>query len=90
MLKHSAASFVFAYDPHGLRAASATKIVGAADRELYDQCSWTSYRFFLELFRCPIGDPNIKSADLAELARYGVVLSGEGDLDADRLEGSAG
>jgi hypothetical protein len=85
MLNYSAASFVFAYDPHGLRAASATKVAGAADRALYDQCSWTSYRFFLELFRCPIGDPKIKSADVSDLARYGLVLTGEGELDGDRL-----
>jgi hypothetical protein len=86
MLSHSAASFVFAYDPRGLRAGSATKIVGAADRTLYDQCSWTAYRFFLELFRCPIGDRTIKSADVADLAHYGVALRGEGELNPDRHE----
>ncbi|HWF96948.1 MAG TPA: hypothetical protein VG291_18510 [Xanthobacteraceae bacterium] len=74
MLSHPAASFVFAYDPHGLRAGSATKIAGAADRTLYDQCSWTADRFFLELFRCPIGDRTIKTADVADLARYGLAL----------------
>ena len=84
MLSHSAASFVFAYDPRGLRAGSATKIAGAADRTLYDQCSWTAYRFFLELFRCPIGDRTIKSADVADLARYGLALKGEGELNPDR------
>lgn len=86
MLSHSAASFVFAYDPHGLRAGSATKIAGAADRTLYDQCSWTAYRFFLELFRCPIGDRTIKSADVADLARYRLALKGEGELNPDRYE----
>jgi hypothetical protein len=86
MMDHSAASFVFAYDPRGLRAASASKIAGAADKALYDQCSWTAYRFFLELFRCPVGDKTIKSADVADLARYGVAIKGTGDLDADRFE----
>jgi hypothetical protein len=86
MLSHSAASFVFAYDPHGLRPGSATKISGAANRTLYDQCSWTAYRFFLELFRCPIGDRSIKSADVADLARYGLALKGEGELNPDRYE----
>jgi len=86
MIGQSAASFVFAYDPRGLRAASATKIAGATDKHLYDQCSWTAYRFFLELFRCPIGDPKIKSADVADLARIGLALTGIGDLDADRFE----
>lgn len=86
MLEWTASSFVFAYDPRGLRAAAATKIVGATDKALYDQCSWTAYRFFLELFRCPIGDPNIKSADVQRLARYGVSLRGEGKLDSDRYQ----
>jgi len=86
MLRHTAASFVFAYDPRGLRAGSATKIAGATDKALYDQCSWTAYRFFLELFRCPVGDPRIKSADVADLARYGLALRGSGDLDPDQYE----
>jgi hypothetical protein len=60
-LSHSAASFVFAYDPHGLRAGSATKIAGAADR-------------------------TIKSADVADLARYGLALKGEGELNPDRYD----
>ena len=87
MLKWSAASFVFAYDLRGMRTGSATKISGAADKALYDQCSWTAYRFFLELFRCPIGDTEITSADVDQLpAKYELVLKGKGNLDVDRFE----
>lgn len=86
MLGHSAASFVFAYDPKGLRAASATKIAGATDRTLYDQCSWTAYRFFLELFRCPVGDLTINSANVDDLSAHTLALKGRGNLDPDRHE----
>jgi hypothetical protein len=88
MLSWTPASFVFSYDSRGLRAASATKIAGAADKALYDQCNWTAYRFFLELFRCPIGDPHITSADIEQFARYGVAIKGKGDLDSDRFDES--
>lgn len=84
MLRWTAASFVFTYDSHGMRCGAATKIAGSADRNLYDQCSWTAYRFFFELFRCPIGDIDITSADVGELEmRYGLMIKGEGNLDAD-------
>lgn len=86
MTGYSPASFVFGYDPHGLRAAAATKIAGSTDRGLYDQCNWTAYRFFLELFRCPIGDNRITSANVVDLApRFGFAIKGRGILDADRL-----
>jgi hypothetical protein len=90
MVGYSPASFVFGYDPQGLRAAAATKIVGSTDRALYDQCSWTAYRFFLELFRCPIGDVRITSANVADLApRYAFSIKGEGSLDSDRVADSS-
>jgi hypothetical protein len=53
---------------------------------LYDQCSWTAYRFFLEFFRCPIGDLTIKSANVDDLAAHGLALQGKGNLDPDRHE----
>ena|SRR5579862_6494580 len=86
MIRHSPASFVFGFDPLGLRAASATKIVGSTGRAVYDQCDWTAYRLFLELFRCPIGDPRITSANVDDLApRYGFSIRGSGRLeDPDR------
>jgi hypothetical protein len=86
MLKYSPASFVFSYDSHGLRAGAATKIAGSADRVLYDQCNWTAYRFFLELFRCPIGDLEITSASVDDLEpRFAFAVKGKGTLEHDRL-----
>lgn len=86
MLDWTPASFVFAYDSHGMRCGAATKIAGSAGRTLYDQCSWTAYRFFLELFRCPIGDTEITSADVEELRmKRGLAIRGEGSLEADRF-----
>jgi len=67
MLAISAASFVFDYAKQGVRVGSATKIGGSDNRELFSECDWTSYRFFLELFRCPIGDPNIISGIVRDL-----------------------
>jgi hypothetical protein len=67
MLKVTAASFVFDYAKGEMRCASATKVAGSSRRDLYGQCEWTSYRFFLELLRCPIGDPKIDSARVERL-----------------------
>lgn len=87
MTDYSPSSFVFGYDARGLRAAAATKIAGSADRGLYDQCNWTAYRFFLELFRCPVGDKRITSANVAHLVpRFGFAVTGKGTLDPDRLD----
>ncbi len=61
MLRHSPASYVWSYSNSGMRCGSALVIAGSTSRDLNDQCVWTSYRFFLELFRCPIGDHNIVS-----------------------------
>jgi hypothetical protein len=84
MLKYTPDAFVMAFDPRGLRAASATKIAGSSERTLYDQCDWTAYRFFLELFRCPIGDPRITSAKVDELEPlHGISIGGRGTLDPD-------
>ena len=83
MTRYSPASFVFSYDPQGLRVAPATKISGSNDSDLYGQSDWTAYRFFLELFRCPIGDPRITSANVDDLRpRYAFSIKGEGRLDA--------
>jgi hypothetical protein len=59
MLRHTAAAFVFVYSNTGMRCGSASAIAGSKNRDLNDQSVWTSYRFFLELFRCPIGDRKI-------------------------------
>lgn len=62
MLMISPSSFVFNYDESGMRCGSALKIAGTTDTKLSSTCSWTSYRFFLEFFRCQVGDPSFKSA----------------------------
>jgi hypothetical protein len=81
MLAVSPAAFVFDYAKGEMRCASATKIAGSANRDLYAACSWTAYRFFLELFRCPIGDPRITSAKAADLSVPIVLdLVGTGEL----------
>ena len=67
MLDVTPASFVFNYAKSGMRCASATKIAGTKDKMLHDSCNLTSYRFFLELFRCTTGDRNITSARFDEL-----------------------
>lgn len=83
MLSLTAASFVMNYTTEEFRCGSASRLMGATDRDIHAQCSWTSYRFFLELFRCPIGDPRISSALVKDLpVDFVVEISGEGELDA--------
>lgn len=81
MLAYTPDAFVLVYDAAGLRAAPATKVAGTTVRDLYDQSDWTAYRFFLELFRCPIGDPRITSANVADLRpRNEFKFLGKGEL----------
>lgn len=82
MLRRTPAAFVFDYAAEGMRCAAATKIAGSKSTDLYRECGWTSYRFFRELFRCPIGDPRITSDRVDRLpVSGGISLSGEGDLE---------
>jgi len=67
MLSVTPSAFVFDYARRGVRCGPATRLAGTARRDLYSVCGWTSYRFFLEFFRCPIGDPRITSASVEEL-----------------------
>jgi hypothetical protein len=81
MLKVTPAAFVFDYSKGDMRCASATKIAGSRNDDLYAACDWTAYRFFLELFRCPIGDPRITSARAADLpVPVALKLAGSGDF----------
>ncbi|MDW9391404.1 hypothetical protein GOA67_10820 [Sinorhizobium meliloti] len=81
MLAVTPAAFVFDYAKGEMRCASATKIAGSTNNDLHAACNWTAYRFFLELFRCPIGDPRITSAKAADLPVPIVLkLTGTGDL----------
>lgn len=67
MLSITPASFVFNYARGSMRCGSATRIAGAANKPLDELCSWTSYRFFWELFRCPVGDKRLTSALVRDL-----------------------
>lgn len=67
MLAITPSAYVFDYAKKGMRVGAATRIRGATDRDLYRQCSWTPKRFFLELFRCPVGDQRLASAFVADL-----------------------
>ena len=68
MLAITPAAFVFNYNKDGIRCGAATRVAGAkiVTTPKY-LCRWTSYRFFLELFRCPIGDSRITSALVDDL-----------------------
>lgn len=82
MLKITPAAFVFDYIKGSMRCGAATRIAGSSRRDLYSLCTWTSYRFFLELFRCPIGDPRITSARFERLpVPWKVKMRARGDLD---------
>jgi hypothetical protein len=83
MLDITASAFVFNYGQRELRCGAATRVAGArAPASVRHLCGWTAYRFFLELFRCPIGDPKITSAKVDELpVPFGLNLSFSGDLD---------
>ena len=83
MLNVTASSFVFNYGKNGIRCGAATRVAGArGPTSLRYLCGWTAYRFFLELFRCPIGDPKITSARIDDLpVPFALQLSFSGDLD---------
>jgi hypothetical protein len=85
MLQITPASFVFAYAKGGMRCGAASRIAGSSSRNLHEECIWTSYRFFLELFRCPIGDPSLTSSSVRELpVPTKVVIEVSGD-EIERL-----
>lgn len=67
MLSISPASFVLNYTTTEMRCAPALRIAGSTNRNIHPDLIWTSYRFFLEFFRCPIGDSRITSALVANL-----------------------
>jgi hypothetical protein len=84
MLQITPASFVFNYARRELRSAPASKISGCTNRNLYGECDWTAYRFFLEFFRSPIGDPRFVSALARDLPIPNVLeLSASGEFFND-------
>ena len=81
MLQHTSSAFVFTYARGSMRCGSATRFSGSDERQIYRKCTWTSYRFFLELFRCPIGDPSITSRRVKDLPVPKIIhLAAEGQL----------
>ena len=83
MLNYSPASFVFYYSKEKMRCASATVVEGSNERNLAALCLWSSHRFFLELFRCPIGDRRITSALFKDLQLpHEIRIVGEGEVQS--------
>ncbi|MGG4604634.1 hypothetical protein ACLPHM_07565 [Paenalcaligenes sp. Me131] len=77
MLNITPDSFIFNYTKSAMRCASANRIAGASNRILNDSCNLTSYRFFLELFRCTTGDRRITSAKFDDLQiPQGIAIKG--------------
>lgn len=84
MLKITAAAFVMDYGKGDVRCGAASRIAGATNYNLYKLCGWTSYRFLLEFFRSPIGDPRITSALVDDLpAAWGLEIRAEGELEEE-------
>ena len=83
MLSVTAAAFVFVYAKGVMRCGPATRFAGTSDPRIFRQATWRSYRFFLELFRCPIGDPAITSSRIPDLPIQNVIhLLGTGDASS--------
>ncbi|RWQ22120.1 hypothetical protein [Mesorhizobium sp.] len=81
MLNHTAASFVINYTKSEMRIGPATRFSGTTNRKIHEQCTWTAYRFFLELFRCPVGDTRIHSEKVLDLPPPHIIyLQAEGHL----------
>jgi hypothetical protein len=83
MLSITPSAFVFSYSKEGIRCGAASRIVRAKSHaSLRYLCGWTSYRFFLELFRCPIGNPRISGAKLDDIpVPFALELAFSGDLE---------
>lgn len=67
MVSTTFASFVFVYATDQMRCGGAAGFFEEPKRDIHGNCPWTSYRFFLELFRCPIGDPWIRGPLVEDL-----------------------
>ena len=67
MVNTTFAAYVFVYAQKTIRCGGAASFFDAPQRDVHRNCPWTSYRFFWELFRCPIGDPLIRSPRVEDL-----------------------
>jgi hypothetical protein len=63
MLAITPSAFVINYTKKGIRATSATKVLGTSDLDLNGQCEMTAFNFFKEFFKCSYGDPSIGNID---------------------------
>jgi hypothetical protein len=79
MLAVTPCAYVVNYTKEAMRFTSAHVVQASPERVLSNLTVWKSHRFFLELFRCPIGDPKITSAKYDDLP--GVSITGEGEID---------
>ena len=84
MAKVTASAFIFNYTKQSMRVGSVSKIGGSNVMDLYSNCDWTSYRFFLELFRCPIGDSRIYSASSKAYLEPSIILLSGKESDSIR------
>lgn len=73
MLDISAASYVFNFSRDEMRCDSAANVKGLNGAITARGLQWRSYRFFLELFRCSIGDSRFTSANIRNLIAPNVV-----------------
>lgn len=82
MLEVTPSAFVFNYNKKGIRCGAAARVAGARGIQgLNSLCGWTSRRFFLEFFRCPIGDTRISSAAVSLLpVPFILTFVAEGEL----------
>jgi hypothetical protein len=86
MLAITPCAYVVNYTKQAMRFTSAHVVQASPERVLSNLTVWKSHRFFLELFRCPIGDPKIISAKYDDLP--GVSITGKGEIDEPEDDGS--
>ncbi|SEG40496.1 hypothetical protein SAMN04488045_2681 [Thalassococcus halodurans] len=67
MIHRTFAAYVFVYATNGIRCGGAASFYDYSDQNIHDSCPWSSYQFFTELFRCPIGDPLLREANFAKV-----------------------
>lgn len=79
MLAVTPCAYVVNYTTQAMRFTSAHVVQASPERVLSNLTVWKSHRFFLELFRSPIGDPKIISAKYRDLP--GVSITGKGEID---------
>jgi hypothetical protein len=60
-------AYIFDYTEEDMRCGKAGEVAASPDRDLYRQCGLTAFDFFFELFKCNIGDHQIRSAQVRDL-----------------------